>query len=112
MNMAKRLLKGGNEVVAYNRTPSKTDQLVKEGAVGAYSLKELVEKLPSPRIVWMMLPAGQIVDEHIEQLKGLLSPGDIVVEGGNTYYKDDIRRADLLAEKKIKFIDAGVSGGI
>lgn len=112
INMAKRLLKGGHEVVAYNRTPSKTDQLVKEGAVGAYSLKELVEKLPSPRIVWMMLPAGQTIDDHIEQLKGLLSPGDIVVEGGNTYYKDDIRRADLLAEKKIKFIDAGVSGGI
>jgi 6-phosphogluconate dehydrogenase len=112
INMAKRLLKGGHEVVAYNRTPSKTDQLVKEGAVGAYSLKELIEKLPSPRIVWMMLPAGQTIDDHIEQLKGLLSPGDIVVEGGNTYYKDDIRRADLLAEKKIKFIDAGVSGGI
>ena len=112
MNMAKRLLLGGHEVVAFNRTPSKTDQLVKEGAIGAYSLSELVDKLSHPCVTWIMLPAGSAVDEHINRLKELLSPDDIVVDGGNTYYKDDIRRADLLAEKEIKFIDAGVSGGI
>ena len=112
MNMAKRLLLGGHEVVAFNRTPNKTDQLVKEGAIGAYSLSELVDKLSHPRITWIMLPAGSTVDEHINILKEILSPDDIVVDGGNTYYKDDIRRADLLAEKEIKFIDAGVSGGI
>ena len=112
MNMAKRLLEGGHQVVVYNRTPSKTDQMVKEGAIGAYSLAEVVEKLSPPRITWIMLPAGPAVDDHIAQLKALHSPDDIIVDGGNTYYKDDIRRADLLAEKKIRFVDAGVSGGI
>jgi len=112
MNMAKRLLQGGHNVIAYNRTPNKTDQLVKEGAIGAYSLSEVVEKLSPPRVTWVMLPAGPTVDDHMVQLKEILSPGDIVIDGGNTNYKDDIRRADLLAEKEIKFIDAGVSGGI
>jgi 6-phosphogluconate dehydrogenase len=112
MNMAKRLLAGGHEVVAYNRTPNKTDQLVKHGAIGTSSLNEVAEKLHLPRVVWIMLPAGHAVDEHIEQLKEVLSPADIVIEGGNTYYKDDLRRADVLAEKRIKFMDAGVSGGI
>ena len=112
MNMAKRLLGGGHHVVVYNRTPNKTDQMVKEGAIGAYSLAEVVEKLSLPRIIWIMLPAGSAVDDHIAQLKALLSPDDIIVDGGNTYYKDDIRRADLLAEKEIRFVDAGVSGGI
>ncbi|MFO7736977.1 MAG: decarboxylating 6-phosphogluconate dehydrogenase [Desulfatiglandaceae bacterium] len=112
MNMAKRLLAGGHDVIAYNRTPNKTDQMSKEGAIGAYSLVEVAEKLQSPRVVWIMLPAGRAVDEHIERLKEILSPDDIIIEGGNTYYKDDLRRADLLAAKGIKFIDAGVSGGI
>jgi len=112
MNMAKRLLLGGHEVVAFNRTPSKTDQLVKEGAIGAYSISEVVDKLSHPRVTWIMLPAGATVDEHINQLKEILSPDDIVIDGGNTYYKDDIRRGDLLAKRGIKFMDAGVSGGI
>lgn len=112
MNMAKRLLKGGHQVIAYNRSPEKTKQLVKDGAIGAYSLKEVVEQLQPPRIAWIMLPAGQAVDDHINQLKDLLEPGDIVIDGGNTYYKDDIRRAKLLEEKGIRFMDAGVSGGI
>ena len=112
MNMAKRLLQGGHEVVAFNRTPAKTYQLVKEGATGAYSISEVVAKLSHPRVTWIMLPAGSAVDDHIVKLKEILSQGDIVIDGGNTYYKDDIRRADLLAEKEIKFIDAGVSGGI
>jgi 6-phosphogluconate dehydrogenase len=112
MNMAKRLLKGGHQVVAYNRSPEKTNQLVEDGAIGAYSLYEVAENLPTPRIVWVMLPAGQAVDDHIHQLKDLLSPGDIVIDGGNTYYKDDIRRAKLLDGKGIRFMDVGVSGGI
>ena len=112
MNMAKRLLQGGHQVVAYNRSPEKTEQLVKDGAMGAYSLVEVAEKLSSPRIVWMMLPAGQAVDDHIHELKDLLAPGDIVIDGGNTYYKDDILRANLLDEKGISFMDVGVSGGI
>ncbi len=112
MNMAKRLLQGGHQVVAYNRSPEKTEQLVKDGAMGAYSLVEVAEKLSSPRIVWLMLPAGQAVDDHIHELKDLLEPGDIVIDGGNTYYKDDILRANLLDEKGISFMDVGVSGGI
>lgn len=112
MNMAKRLLQGGHEVVAFNRSSDKTDQLVKEGAIGAYSISELKEKLSPPRTAWIMLPAGPAVDDHVNQLAELLSPGDIVVEGGNTYYKDDIRRAKILEEKGIQFMDAGVSGGI
>ena len=113
MNMAKRLLQGGHQVVTYNRSPEKTDAMVKEeGAIGAYSLAEVVEKLSQPRIVWMMLPAGQAVDDHIHELKDILAPGDIIIDGGNTYYKDDIRRAELLVEKNIRFMDVGVSGGI
>jgi 6-phosphogluconate dehydrogenase len=112
MNMARRLLAGNHEVVAYNRTAEKTNQLVTEGAIGAYSLQETVEKLSAPRIAWLMLPAGRPVDDHVNQLKGILTPDDIVIDGGNTYYKDDIRRSMILAEKGIRFIDAGVSGGI
>lgn len=112
MNMAKRLLKGGHEVVAYNRSPDKTERLNTEGAVGAYSLKEVVEKLQAPRIVWLMLPAGAAVDEHIDQFKALLSPDDIIIDGGNTFYRDDLHRAGLLAQNGIRFMDVGVSGGI
>ena len=112
MNMVKRLLQGGHEVVAYNRSPEKTEEIVKEGATGSFSLAELVEKLTQPRAVWLMLPAGKPVDDHLEKLKELLDPDDIVIDGGNTYYKDDIRRGDFLAEKHIKFVDVGVSGGI
>jgi 6-phosphogluconate dehydrogenase len=112
MNMAKRLLKGGHEVVAYNRSSEKTDRLVKDGAIGAYSLSEAVEKLAQPRIVWIMLPAGQAVDDHIQELEGFLSPGDIVIDGGNTNYKDDVRRAKHLEDKNIWYMDVGVSGGI
>jgi 6-phosphogluconate dehydrogenase len=112
MNMAKRLLKGGHEVVAYNRSSEKTDQLVKDGAIGAYSLSEVADKLSQPRIVWIMLPAGQAVDDHIQEIENFLSPGDIVIDGGNTYYKDDIRRAEYLEDKNIRYMDVGVSGGI
>jgi 6-phosphogluconate dehydrogenase len=112
MNMAKRLLKGGHEVVAYNRSSEKTDQLVKDGAIGTYSLSEVADKLSQPRIVWIMLPAGQAVDDHIQEIKNFLSPGDIVIDGGNTYYKDDIHRAEYLEDKNIRYMDVGVSGGI
>jgi len=112
MNMAKRLLLGGHEVIAYNRTSKKTDQIAAEGAVAAYSLKEVVENMTKPRAVWIMLPAGAVVDDALNQLKDLLSPGDIVIDGGNTYYRDDVRRAEMLAVKDIRFMDAGVSGGI
>jgi len=85
---------------------------VKEGAIGAYSISEVVDKLSHPCVTWIMLPAGSTVDEYINQFKEMLSPDDIVIDGGNTYYKDDIRRGDQLAKSGIKFMDAGVSGGI
>ena len=112
LNMARRLMQGGHDVVAYNRSHDKTDQLAAEGAQGAYSLEELVAKLTAPRILWLMLPAGSVIDEHITRLTELLSAGDVIIEGGNSYYKDDIRRAKELEPTGIHYLDAGVSGGI
>jgi len=112
MNMARRLLLAGHEVVAYNRTPDKVDEISREGADGAASLEELVGKLQPPRIIWIMLPAGSIVDDHIERLAELLESNDIIIDGGNSRYTDDIRRAELLGKQSIHYLDAGVSGGI
>lgn len=112
MNMARRLLGGGHDVVAFNRSPGKIEEIVAEGAIGAFSMEEVIRNLEPPRIVWLMLPAGHVVDEHIRMLSAMLSPGDILIDGGNSYYKDDIRRAKKLAERKIHYLDAGVSGGI
>jgi len=112
MNMARRWLKNKWDVVAYNRTQEKVDQIVKEGAVGADSLEDFVKKLKAPRAVWLMLPAGAPLDEHIEKLSTLLRKGDLLIDGGNSYFKDDIRHSDELIPKGIHFMDAGVSGGI
>ena len=112
MNMARRLLKGRHKIVAYNRTPDRVREIVKEGADGAYSLEELVRKLKPPRLTWLMLPAGRPVDEHIEELQGLLAKGDILVEGGNSYYREDIRHEQELKPFGIHYMDVGVSGGI
>jgi len=112
MNMARRLLAGGHQIVAYNRTPDKTEQMVAEGAEGAFTLEEVTEKLDSPRIVWLMLPAGRVVDDHIDRLAPLVAKNDILIDGGNSFYKDDIRRAEQLEPQGIRYMDAGVSGGI
>lgn len=112
INMGRRWLKGGHQVVAFNRTAQKTQELAKDGAVPTASLTELVRQLKPPRLVWLMLPAGAVIDEHLETLLGLLSKGDIVIDGGNSFYKDDLRRAEKLLTKGISFMDAGVSGGI
>jgi 6-phosphogluconate dehydrogenase len=112
MNMGRRWLKGGQEVIAYNRTAAKTQELAKEGAKPTSSLKELVAALKAPRIVWLMLPAGQATEEHMNEVAALLSPGDMIVDGGNNYYKEDIRHAEELKKKGIAFMDAGVSGGV
>ena len=112
MNMAIRLLRGGHKVVAYNRTPDKVDEIVKKGAKGVYSLEELVKILKPPRVTWLMLPAGQTTDQHIDQLRVLLHRGDVIVEGGNSFYKDDIRHARELEPYGIHYLVAGVSGGI
>jgi len=112
LNMATRLLQGGHRVVAYNRSMEKVEQLVSKGVIPAKSLSEVVTQLKSPRIVWLMLPAGSITDEHIEQMQPQLKAGDIIIDGGNAYYKDSIRRAEQLKKHGIHFLDAGVSGGI
>jgi len=112
MNMGRRWLGGGHQVVAYNHHYAKAEELGKEGAAPAKTLADLVQSLKAPRIVWLMLPAGEVTDQHIQELSGLLSPGDTIVDGGNNYYKEDIRHAAELQKKKIAFIDAGVSGGI
>jgi 6-phosphogluconate dehydrogenase len=112
MNMARRLLRGGHEVVAYNRTPARTDELAGEGAVPAYTLGELVAVLQPPRVVWLMLPAGEVIEQHLLNLMELLSPRDIVVDGGNSRYQDDARRATTLGSRDISYLDVGVSGGI
>jgi 6-phosphogluconate dehydrogenase len=112
MNMARRLIRGGHDVIAYNRTREKILQIAREGARPADSPSDLVEKLHTPRIVWLMLPAGGTVDEHIDIFANHLSAGDILIEGGNSFYKDDIRHAETLKAKGVHYIDAGVSGGI
>jgi 6-phosphogluconate dehydrogenase len=112
INMGRRWLEGGHEVIAFNRTHAKTEELAKDGAVATASLKELIGKLKAPRLVWLMLPTGAVTNEHIDELADLLASGDILVDGGNTYYKDDLRHAEQLKPKGIHFVDAGVSGGI
>jgi 6-phosphogluconate dehydrogenase len=111
-NMALRLLQGGHQVVAYNRSPEKTKDIAGQGALAAFSLQELVQKLPSPRVVWLMVPAGPPVDDTIESLLPTLQPGDCLVDGGNSNYRDSLRRGEALAARKIHFLDAGTSGGI
>ncbi|MGC8589252.1 MAG: phosphogluconate dehydrogenase (NAD(+)-dependent, decarboxylating) [Athalassotoga sp.] len=112
MNMARRLLKNGHEVVAYNRTFEKTQEIEKEGAIGAQTLDELVNHLSERRIVWIMLPAGNPTDEYVEMLSKILSKGDMIIDGSNGFYKDDLRRAAYLEKSGINYVDAGVSGGI
>ena len=112
MNMARRLIKAKHDVVVFNRTAEKVQEMVKEGATGTASLEDFVKKLKSPRVVWLMLPTGQVLDEHIQSLAKLLAKGDIVIDGGNSYYKDDLRHAEELKKSGIKYLDAGVSGGI
>ena len=111
-NMVRRLVRDGHEVVAFNRTPEKTREIMTEGVEGAFSLDELVGKLPAPRAVWIMVPAGDATEAMIAELMGLLAPGDTIVDGGNTNFHDDVRRHAMVAEKGLKYVDAGTSGGV
>ncbi len=112
-NMARRLCRGGIEVVGYNRTADIVDTLVKEeGLIGADSLQDAISKLAAPRLVWLMLPSGDITESHLQELSTILDTNDIVIDGGNANYLDSQRRAKFLADKKIGFIDAGTSGGV
>jgi len=110
-NMARRLIRGGQQCVVFNRSPEPVRELVKEKAIGATSLADLVRKLDKPRAVWLMVPAA-VVDQFIADLSPLLEAGDVLIDGGNSYYVDDIRRAKELQPKGIHYVDVGTSGGI
>jgi len=112
-NMTRRLCRGGIEVVGYNRSPEIVNTLAKEeGMIPAGSLREAVEKLTAPRVVWLMLPSGAPTEQAIEELNGILEQGDVVVDGGNSNYHDSQRRGAMLAKTGIGYVDAGTSGGI
>jgi 6-phosphogluconate dehydrogenase len=111
-NMARRLMRGGHECVVYDRSADAVKQLAGEGAKGADSLQALAGQLAKPRAVWVMVPAGDPTESTIRELAGVLEAGDTVIDGGNTFFKDDIRRAKELAGKQITYIDAGTSGGV
>ncbi|MCL4396352.1 MAG: decarboxylating 6-phosphogluconate dehydrogenase [Chloroflexi bacterium] len=112
-NMAIRLIQGGHRVVAWNRTYAKTEALAKEhGAIPTKTFAEVVDQLKPPRIIWIMLPSGEVTEQALDNFLLLLSPGDIVVDGGNSNYHDSVRRAQKAADKKMHYLDCGTSGGV
>jgi 6-phosphogluconate dehydrogenase len=111
-NIVRRLTRNGHQCVVFDRNPTAIKGLVGEHVAGSTDLKQLVGQLQKPRVVWLMLPAGRITEETVELLGGLLEPDDIIIDGGNSYYKDDIRRAKKLAQKGIRHVDCGTSGGV
>jgi 6-phosphogluconate dehydrogenase len=111
-SMVEKLLKDGHEIVVYNRTIPEIETAVKKGAVGSISPKDLLSKLPERKIVWLMVPSGAPVDENIEALSVYMNKGGIIIDGGNSYYKQTMARGDKLKEKGIEYIDCGTSGGI
>lgn len=112
LNMATRLGRGGHRVIGHARTAATVEEAIKLGAEGAHSLEEAVSKLKAPRIVWLMIPAGKVTHDTIQHLSTLLEEGDVVIDGGNSNYKDSILHADMLEPKGIDFVDCGTSGGI
>jgi len=110
-NMVRRLIRGGHDCVVFDRSPKTVQELAAEGATGSQDFKDLVSKLAAPRAVWLMVPAG-VVDETISRIAPLLDAGDILIDGGNSYYIDDIRRAKELAGRSLHYVDVGTSGGV
>ncbi len=111
-NMAQRLVRGGHRVVGFARNPATRRQMEEKGVVPATSLEALVNELKQPRVIWIMVPAGAAVDETITALLPLLAPDDVIIEGGNSNYKDTQRRAQMLEADKIHYVDTGTSGGV
>lgn len=111
-NMAKRLMTGGHQCVGFDLNAENVENLKKEGAQGAKTLEDFVALLTPPRIVWCMVPAGDITDSTVTKLTELLDPGDIIIDGGNSFYKDDVRRSKTLSEQGIHYLDVGTSGGV
>ncbi|MEQ5843337.1 decarboxylating 6-phosphogluconate dehydrogenase [Paraburkholderia acidicola] len=111
-NIGRRLMRNGHTCVVYDHSPEATEALVKEGATGSSDLGSLVKGLAAPRVIWLMLPAGKITEDTLNDLYPILSPDDVVIDGGNSFYKDDIRRAVRFKEKGIHYVDVGTSGGV
>ena len=111
-NMARRLHDAGHRVVAFNRSPDKTREIMGEGLEGGFTPQDVVNMLTPPRIVWLMVPAGDATEQTMDEFAALLQPGDTIVDGGNSNFKDSKRRHDLMKAKSINFVDAGISGGI
>jgi len=111
-NMARRLMKDGHKIVAYDVNPDAIAALAGEGAEGASSLEDLAAKLSAPRSVWVMVPAGEITEKTVDDVAAVLDSGDAIVDGGNSYYRDDIRRAAKVGEQGIDYVDCGTSGGV
>ncbi|HJP67871.1 MAG TPA: decarboxylating 6-phosphogluconate dehydrogenase [Sphingomicrobium sp.] len=111
-NIVRRLMRNGHECVVFDQNAAAAKELVERGAIGGSDLSELVGKLKKPRAVWVMLPAGKITEDTVEHLGKLLEEGDIVIDGGNSFYKDDVRRAKSLRQKGIHYVDCGTSGGV
>jgi 6-phosphogluconate dehydrogenase len=111
-NMTERLILGGHKVITYDRSAEAIQRVVDKGAVGAHSRADFVKQLSLPRAIWLMVPSGDVVDQTIEQLLPSLAAGDIIIDGGNSNYKDSIRRAEALRQHNLHFVDAGTSGGI
>jgi 6-phosphogluconate dehydrogenase len=111
-NMARRLMKGGHEVVAYATDAAAVKQLAREGAAGATTLDDLVAKLTAPRVAWVMVPSGAPTEQVVTDLAKRMEPGDTIIDGGNSFYKDDVRRMKMLRAKKIHYVDVGTSGGV
>jgi 6-phosphogluconate dehydrogenase len=111
-NMVRRLMRGGHTCVVYNRSPGPEEELAREGATPARSVADLVAKLARPRVVWVMVPAGAPTESTVTELGGLLDASDVIVDGGNSYFKDDVRRAKVVAARQIRYVDAGTSGGV
>jgi 6-phosphogluconate dehydrogenase len=111
-NIVRRLARSGHQCVVFDQNPAAIEPLVGEHVAGSSDLRQLVGQLAKPRVVWVMLPAGRITEETVERLGGLLEANDIVIDGGNSFYKDDIRRAKKLAERGVRYVDCGTSGGV
>jgi 6-phosphogluconate dehydrogenase len=111
-NMSRRLQRGGHQVVAFDLDPKKIEELEKEGMKGATTIEQFAAMLEKPRVVWLMVPSGDATETMVNKLGAIFEPGDILIDGGNSYFKDDVRRAESLKPKGIRYADAGTSGGV
>lgn len=111
-NMVRRLMRDGHECLVFDLNADNVAQIAAEGAVATRSMAEMVEKLAAPRAIWIMVPAGEATQQTVESLGGMMSPGDIIIDGGNSNFKDDVRRAEMLREKGLHYVDVGTSGGV